>query len=148
MILDMLKVALANHIEASLTVQSYHWNVEGPDFDQYHSFFATVYSDYYDQIDTLAEYIRIISESTEYVNGSIDVVKSNKTISGKLIVGNKPVDMCLSIIDINDSLCKELNELIDLADKQKLHGFANYCAERIDAMAKLNWKIVAITKNK
>ena len=80
MITDQIKTTLANHIEASLVVQGYHWNVEGINFSEYHSLFGEIYSDYYAQVDTLAEYIRILSSSKEYVNASIDILKVNKTL--------------------------------------------------------------------
>ena len=145
-IIDELKVALANHIEAALTVQSYHWNVTGIDFSQYHSFFGEVYVEYFDQVDRLAEYVRIISKAEEYVNASVDVVKLNKTIKSKVVVGSKPKDMVSEIIILNDALTENISSLFKLATEANEQGLADYCAGYLDSLAKLRWKLVAITK--
>lgn len=146
MITDTLKIALANHIESALTVQSYHWCIEGPDFNQYHSFFGEIYVDYFDQVDRLAEYIRIVSNATEYVNVSVDVIKVNKTVKSKIIVGDKPIDMCRQIIILNEELLNDYKTLFKEATDTNLEGLADYCAGRIDCLSKLKWKLIAITK--
>jgi len=144
--IDELKVALANHIEAALTVQGYHWNVEGVDFNQYHSFFGEIYVEYFDQVDRLAEYIRIVSNAEEYVNASVEIVNINKTIKSKIIVGSKPKEMVIEILVLNNVLLENINGLFKLATEADEQGLADYCAGYIDVLKKLNWKLVAITK--
>lgn len=146
MIIDLLKTTLANSIESSLIVQSYHWNIEGPDFNQYHDFFSDVYANYYSEIDRLAEYIRIVSNSTEYVNASVDVIGINKTVKSNVIVGNKPKEMCKAIIVLNNVLIANYQSLFDQASKENIQGLADYCASKLDDMNKLNWKLLSITK--
>lgn len=146
MITDTLKVVLANHIESALTVQSYHWNCEGPDFNQYHSFFGEIYVEYFDQVDRLAEYIRIVSDSVEYVNASVDVVKANKTVKSKVVVGNKPAEMTKEILILNEELLNNFKSLFVESTAEKFDGLADYCASQIDVLNKLKWKLTAITK--
>jgi starvation-inducible DNA-binding protein len=147
MIIDTLKTSLANHIEASLTVQGYHWNCEGIDFKQFHAFFAEIYSDFYDQVDTLAEYVRTLSESVEYVNPSMDVLQKNKTIKGELIVGNKTIDMCKAISKLNTALMEDYATIFDEATKENQQGLADWAAGRLDKVSRVNWMIVSITKD-
>ena len=144
--IDELKIALANHIEAALTVQGYHWNVTGIDFNQYHSFFGEIYVEYFDQVDRLAEYIRIVSKAEEYVNASVDIVKINKTIKSKIVVGSKPKEMVAEILVLNDTLLENINGLFKLATEANEQGLADYCAGYLDALKKLNWKLIAIVK--
>lgn len=146
MITDVLKRTLANHIVGYLGVQGYHWNVEGINFSQYHDLFNSVYTDYYDQIDTLGELIRTISDTKDYVNIDIEVLKLNKSINIKLIVGNNAIDMCMSIIDINDALILDYKELVELGTKSNDLGLVDYCTSRINEVTKLNWLIKAATK--
>lgn len=146
MIIDELKVALANHIESALTVQGYHWNVESIDFVQYHAFFGEIYVDYFDQVDILAEYIRIVSKAEEYVNASVDVVKANKTVKSKIIVGSKVKEMVAATIVLNDALLENMYTLFNEADEANEQGLADYCAARIDALKKLNWKLLTVAK--
>ncbi len=146
MITDQLKVTLANHIDAAFAVQGYHWNIEGEDFNQYHDFFGDIYDDYFAQVDRLAEYVRIMSQSTEYVNATSDVTKANRTVKTQVIVGAKPIEMTNAIIVLNDTLIDDLNKLFKSASDENEQGLADYCASRLDAMKKLNWKMRAITK--
>ncbi len=144
--IDELKVALANHIESALTVQSYHWNVEGDGFNHHHNFFSEIYEMYYDQVDRLAEYIRIISKAEEYVNASVDVVKINKTVKAKIIVGSKPKEMVSEILVLNNALLENMNTLFKLASEANEQGLADYCSSYIDELKKFNWKLLVVTK--
>ena len=55
----------------------FHWNVEGPNFSDYHAFFATVYEDLFDQSDVLAEFIRQLGEKAP---GSLSVYAQQSLI--------------------------------------------------------------------
>ena len=144
--IDELKVALANHIESALTVQGYHWNIEGIDFNQYHSFFGEIYVEYFDQVDTLAEYVRIISKAEEYVNASVDVVKANKTVKSNVVTGSKPKEMVKEILVLNDVLLANVSTLFKLATTAGEQGLANYCAGQMDVYEKLRWKLLTVAK--
>lgn len=146
MITDTLRTLLANTIESSLIVQGYHWNVEGENFNEYHDFFSSIYSDYYSQVDPLAEYIRIVSDTKEYVNASVGVINTNKTVKAEIIVGNKALKMCDAIIVLNNQLIDNYNQLFTEASKENIQGLADYCAARLDVLKKLNWKLLSITK--
>ena len=146
MITDSLKVILANHIEASLIAQGYHWNVEGKDFVQFHDFFSEVYSTYYSEIDRLAEYVRIVSAGTEYIVSTVDLVKVNKTIKADYIVGDEPVKMVKALTVVNDELIKNFKDLFKESTKADEQGVVNYCADRLDVLQKLNWKLRVLAK--
>ena len=55
-----LKIVLANHYAFSLKAQNFHWNVEGPDFLQYHTLFEKIYNEVYASVDIIAEEVRSI----------------------------------------------------------------------------------------
>jgi len=148
MIIDLLKMSMANHIVCKYTAFTYHINVEGVDFTQFHALFGDIYADYDSQVDVLAEYIRIISSGAEYVNGALEVTLANKTISGDLIVGAKPIEMVTSIIKLNNELLTDYSKIFDEATKEDLQGLADYCAARIDKLSKTNWMLISISKNK
>lgn len=146
MITESLKVLLSNHIESAAIVQGYHWNVTGADFVQFHDFFSEVYSEYSGEVDRLAEYVRIVSGGTEYVNATCDLVKLNKTVKADIIVGSEPIKMVNAIVVLNDVLIGGFNDLFSEATKQNEQGLVNYCADRLDSLKKLNWKLKAISK--
>ena len=60
MLADLLKRLLASTNSFSIKAQNFHWNVEGPDFPQYHAFFSDLYSEVYGSVDPVAEYIRTL----------------------------------------------------------------------------------------
>jgi len=146
MITDDLKILLADHIESALIVHGYHWNIQGPDFNQYHDFFGEIYDDYQGQVDTLAEYIRSVSFGNEYVAATASIVKLNTTVEAIPVVGNKAIQMCHEIIKLNNNLFDRMAKLFDDATTEKMDGLANYCAERMNYHTKLNWKLLAIVK--
>ena len=53
-----LQVLLADAVTMKFTAHGYHWNVEGPDFAQYHELFSNIYEDVDSSIDPIAENIR------------------------------------------------------------------------------------------
>jgi starvation-inducible DNA-binding protein len=52
------KVAFATEFSFYLKAHNFHWNVEGPDFKQYHDLFGDIYEEVYESIDLFAEQIR------------------------------------------------------------------------------------------
>jgi len=57
-LVSAIKVALADHYALYFKAQGHHWNVEGPDFEEYHSLFSKVYEDAIGAVDDMAENIR------------------------------------------------------------------------------------------
>jgi starvation-inducible DNA-binding protein len=57
-----LKVLLANETALSLYAHAAHWNVEGADFYSAHLFFDTLYNDFLEYIDGIAERIRMLGQ--------------------------------------------------------------------------------------
>jgi starvation-inducible DNA-binding protein len=53
-----LKIAFASEYAFYLKAHYFHWNVEGPNFPQYHELFANIYEEVYGSIDKFAEEIR------------------------------------------------------------------------------------------
>ena len=61
MLADALKTLLATSYAFVIKAQFFHWNVEGPDFPQYHDFFGSYYEEVYgNTIDKLAEIIALL----------------------------------------------------------------------------------------
>ena len=54
------KVAMANTFAMYFKAHSYHWNIEGRNFSEYHGFFGSMYEELHDAIDPMAEQIRAI----------------------------------------------------------------------------------------
>ena len=46
-----LKISFASTFSFYLKAANYHWNVEGPNFPQYHELFDKIYNEVYDSIN-------------------------------------------------------------------------------------------------
>ena len=131
------KIAFANTFLMYFKAHSYHWNVEGMLFSQYHDFFGDLYEEIYGAVDPLAEQIRAIGE---YAPRSLDEVYTFKTISGD----NPGIDAKSMLADLqqaNDKTIDSLNKLFDLLTENKEQGFADYIAGRLDAHKKHAWML-------
>ena len=62
-----MKVALATVFSFYLKAHNFHWNVEGPNFHEYHVMFQKIYEDVYASVDVFAEEIRALDS---YAPGS------------------------------------------------------------------------------
>jgi starvation-inducible DNA-binding protein len=72
---------LADTFLMYIKTHTYHWNVVGPNFSQYHKFFGKLYEEVYDSLDKTAEYIRILDS---YTPGSLERFKELSIIPDQL----------------------------------------------------------------
>lgn len=139
-----LRVLLANHFVAYFKAQTYHWNVEGDHFPTYHDFFGDLYKDYYGEVDTLAEYLRILGE---YAPASLMEMYNYKTLSEDTTKPETLMGMIGSIGAANQELISNLNKLFDVASAANEQGIADYAAARLDAHKKHAWMLRSSLKS-
>lgn len=138
-----LKVVLANHLIAYFKASTYHWNTEGIEFPQYHEFFGGLYEDYYEEVDTLAEYIRILGD---YTPCSLMELYNFKTITEDSVKPDSLNGMLTNIGAANAELIGNLNKLFDVATAAKEQGIADYASAKLDAYKKHAWMIRSCLK--
>ena len=68
-LIQQLKVILGTNFALYLKAHGYHWNIEGPNFPQYHDFLNTFYTEVFAQTDLIAEHVRYLDS---YVPGSME----------------------------------------------------------------------------
>lgn len=143
MLADALKTLLATAYALSIKAQNFHWNVEGPDFPQYHDFFGDFYSEVYDNsIDRLAEIIRQLDS---YTPGSITRYAQLSQIEDQVKIPRAELMMAELHAD-NLKMLGLYKEVFHIANDNDEQGIANFIAERIDAHAKHNWQLRSILK--
>jgi starvation-inducible DNA-binding protein len=142
MLADNLKTLLATSFSLYLKAANFHWNTEGPSFPQYHEFFGDFYSDIYNTIDPIAEYIRALDTYTPASLSRFTELTLIEDQIGQLAV----VDQFTELLDDSMTLLAALNEAFVVATNENQQGIANFIAERIDAMQKHNWMIRSILK--
>ena len=141
-LIEQMKVALASTFAFYLKAHNFHWNVEGPNFPQYHSFFETIYSDAWGAVDGIAEHLRTLKS---YAPGSFARYSELSIVKDEV---NVPMaaSMMSKLLDDNDKLIEHLTKTQASAEKAKKMGLANYLQDRIDIHEKHGWMIRSILK--
>lgn len=138
------KIALANTFIMYFKTHSYHWNIEGIHFSQYHEFFNDIYEDVYGAIDPLAEELRALDS---YAPISLMEMYNYKTIEEDMTRVVLISDMLTNLQTTNDAVILSLNKVFDLATAAKEQGIANFVADRLDKHKKHGWMIRSSLKN-
>ena len=140
---DDLKTLLATEYAFVIKTQYFHWNVEGPDFGQLHTFFNTIYEDVNEAIDPTAEFIRAIGE---YTPGSFERFVDLSQITGQTKVPRARL-MLQELLADNQTMLDLLNTTFRSAQNEHQEGVANFIAERIDAHGKWGWQLKSYLKD-
>jgi starvation-inducible DNA-binding protein len=143
MLADDLKTLLATQYALSIKAQNFHWNVEGPDFAQYHDFFANFYEEVYSAVDKIAEYIRTLDE---YSPGSFERFLELSVIQGQTKIPRARL-MIEELLDNNNTIIDLLNQCFASAEQENNQGIANFVAERLDAHGKHGWMLRSFLKD-
>lgn len=138
-----LKICQANTFFMYFRSHSYHHNVEGPEFAQYHEFFNDLYDELWNAVDPIAEHIRAIDG---YAPFSIEDMFNAKTFQEDTNVVSSTSQMFSNLIDANNATIDSLNKAFDLATYAKKQGTCNFLADRLDIHAKHGWQLKALTK--
>jgi starvation-inducible DNA-binding protein len=142
-LITLLKELLGDTVALKLKAHGYHWNVEGDDFPQAHSFFEMLYSDYEEAIDGFAENLRRLDtyapfKLSRFAALSVDVAETE--VSSDFSV------MAADLLVGNDATLAKLKDAFDAADAAREQGVANFLAERIDMHSKWHWQLTAVSK--
>ena len=138
-----LHIALANTFVMYFKSHTYHWNVEGSDFPQYHGFLDDLYNELHDAVDPLSERIRVIGQ---YSPHSLKDLLGSSTIDEDTDKPRTPREMFTNLLEANDKVVDSLNKVFDLATSNKKQGIANFVADRLDVHAKHGWFLKSLLK--
>ena len=92
-LIDSMKKLHADNFAFYLKAHNYHWNIEGPDFKQYHAFLEEIYTLAWDDADAIAEQIRALDA---YAPGSLARFKELTTIQESEVIPG-PLEMLQGI---------------------------------------------------
>jgi starvation-inducible DNA-binding protein len=141
-LIELMKKVLADSYAFTIKAQNYHWNVEGPNFPQYHEFFGKLYEEVYSSIDTTAEEIRALGS---YAPGSFSRFQELSDIEDETGFP-VPAEMFRKLLADNQIIIETLTTAFGLADNFNEQGLADYIAGRIDAHKKHDWMLKSISK--
>lgn len=142
MLVDLLKTAFADTFAFYLKAQNYHWNIEGSNFPQYHTFLGELYEEVYSAVDTMAELIRTLDS---YAPGTLSRIKELTTIEESEIIPDART-MMLNLMTDNLQVRMSLAQAYKDAEATGEVGVANFLQDRIQAHEKHSWMLKAINK--
>jgi starvation-inducible DNA-binding protein len=141
-LIEMMRKVLADAYAFQLKAHNYHWNVEGPNFPQYHDFFGKLYEEVFGAVDQIAEEIRSLDA---YAPGSFTRFLELTDIEDELSIPTG-VEMARRLLADNQKILNTLNMAFKLADEFDQQGLADFIAGRIDTHKKHGWMLRSITK--
>jgi starvation-inducible DNA-binding protein len=139
MMIDTAKVVMADTFKFYLLAHNYHWNVEGPDFKQYHQLFSDIYEEVFEALDTIAEEIRAMGS---HVPGSIGRFQELSRLDDEREQPDA-LTMVYRLSQQNELILRSIQEAYVEAEAAGNHGFSNLMAERQSAHKKHGWMLKA-----
>jgi starvation-inducible DNA-binding protein len=137
-----LKKAQADSYAFYLKAHYFHWNIEGVNFPQYHSFLKSLYEEVFAAVDTIAEGIRTLDI---YVPGSFTRFKELSSIQDETTIPNA-ISMITKLKDDNEKVLDTLTKAYELAEEAKKYGISNLIQDRIETHEKHGWMLRSIIK--
>lgn len=138
-----LKMCLSNTFLMYFRAHSYHWNVEGPNFGEYHKYLGNLYEELHDAVDPFAEEIRACDV---YAPISLSELYSFKVIEEDGIKPAEARQMLSNLLRDNQVVLECLNKSFKLAEEANKQGLADFLAGRIDVHNKHGWMLRSYLK--
>lgn len=135
--IETAKVVMADHFKFYLRAHNYHWNVEGPDFYQYHTLLEKIYEEVFGAVDTIAEHIRAMGS---YVPGSLGRFNELSKIPDERETPDA-LTMLFRLYQDNETVLYNVQVAYNEAESAGNHGWSNFLAERQAAHKKHAWMI-------
>lgn len=143
MLIESMKIVLADAFCLYLKAHHFHWNVEGPTFPMFHSFFGDLYTEIFGSIDSIAEHIRVLGS---YAPGSLSRFQELTTITDEMNIPSA-MEMTRRLHSDNQKLLFSLKIAQKSADDAREVGISNFLQDRIDIHMKHQWQLASILKN-
>ena len=141
-LVSQLRQVMADNFVFYFKAHSFHWNVEGPNFPQYHEFLEGVYTNAFAAVDRIAEEIRALGE---YAPMSLNEMLNTSSLMENTSQRNA-MSMFSILSDDNQNILGGLLATQKMAEAANQVGLANYLQDLYDSHKKLAWMLSAIQK--
>lgn len=141
-LIEQMKVSLASVFSLYLKTHNFHFNVEGPNFPQYHEFLEDMYKEIFKSFDPMAEELRTLQA---YVPASLSRFQALSLVEDELNIPS-PINMMKQLQADNLRVIGQLKKTHRIAEEENACGLVNFLEDRIDQHYKHDWKLRSITK--
>ncbi len=142
-ILDTLNRTLADVVVLYMKTRNFHWNVEGPSFQELHQFFESQYEALDESMDAIAERARALDG---YAPGSLsEMLKLTqlKEDAGKNRSGKKMLE---DLLADHETIIRSLRTNIEKIDQLNDPGTEDFLTGLIEGHEKMAWMTRAYLK--
>jgi starvation-inducible DNA-binding protein len=141
-LIEKLKTILASSFSLYLKAHNYHWNVTGPNFAEYHGFFADYYTAVHESVDVYAELIRVLNA---FAPGSFARFSELTKISDEIAIPSSKF-MFVRLASDNALMLDELRTAHMMADAMGEIGVSATLETQIQFHEKMQWQLTAFTE--
>jgi len=141
-LIEAMKKYLATNFSFYLKIHQFHWNVEGPNFPQYHDFLSDLYTEVWEASDAIAEHIRAISA---YAPGSLKDYKNLTMIEDQTELKVDAMQMMSLLYTDNGTVMEAIKIAYKSAEFNNEIGLSNFLQDRMDIHKKHAWMLRSIT---
>jgi starvation-inducible DNA-binding protein len=141
-LIEQMKVILGTNFGLYFKAHTFHWNVEGPDFAQYHGFLGDFYEAVFDQTDSIAEHIRALNS---YAPTTLARMMELSKVQDIVAIPS-PLVMMSELAQDNDKYIMELRTGIAIADAADEPAVGNFLQDILDAHQKHGWMLKSFTR--
>ena len=141
-LISQLRTILGTNFSLYFKAHSYHWNVEGPDFPEYHGFLGDFYNAVYEQTDDIAEHLRRLDT---YAPVSLSRMMELSDIEEDVNIP-AAVGMFSNLRRDNDRYIIHLRAGIAAADAAGEPAVSNFLQDILGKHQKHAWMLRSITK--
>jgi starvation-inducible DNA-binding protein len=136
------RIAMADTFFMYQKAHSYHWNVEGMNFPQLHTFFGDLYAELFAAIDPFAEQIRA---QNQYAPRNIEEMYNDKSVDC-INAATMDREMVSDLARTNEQVIVSLNILFKKLEMLGEQGFMDFVSARLDTHKKHGWMLRSILK--
>jgi len=136
------KVVMANNFALYLKAHNYHFNVEGPDFYQYHKLLEDIYNELWQAHDAIGEHVRALGA---YAPASFSRYSELTEIDDEVKVP-EALEMIRRLLEDNERVIGSLYRAYERAEAHQELGLANFFQDRIDVHKKHSWMLRSTLK--
>lgn len=139
---DALQKLLADTYALYLKTHGYHWNVEGPHFQQLHALFMEQYVEMWNAVDELAERIRALGKYAPSSYSEMALLSSVKEEAGQ----PDWQAMVTNLAEGHQEVAKSARQVLRVAEEIGDDATADVVTPRITLHEKSAWMLRATTK--
>ena len=141
-LIQQLRTILGTNFGLYFKAHSFHWNVEGPNFNDYHAFLGLLYNAVWLNTDLIAEKIRML-DAYAPTNISRMIELSDVTENSNIPDARS---MFTELTTDNTKLIYHLRAGIVAAENANEPAIGNFLQDLLDQHQKLNWFLKSLIK--